>query len=413
MKGNPFMKKILLYIFLLSYSFCPLFCFCSCSEPDAETETFCNRSAVSFSNSIQSVGNQLYCAIPCRGMPIYRIDTETNTPVCLCMDPLCSHDSEECPFYGLSSYACLPDNNFALICNYIRKGEGYCHYLRIYNPASQRITMTGRFAEDGGFSLGPEIVADGVRIYQDSYHDEESDSNLFPLYRMDMKTGNTTPLIVDENGRPEDFSGQLLCLYKDRCFHTDFETIYSMNKDGTDSKPLCTLSESSTFYPLNFGGDSVYLLNGERNAAIRISLEDGTETVIPLQTEHTDSFQVTEDYYYYFAGEETVLGKAEVSGYADKEVVLPGGEFWRCDRNGENHEMLFCFEGDYAGIRPLEWRVVGGRFYCSYSMWIDSDGDGVYRDGDNMYSGPINGKKSWEMFYCDLETKECGILNIY
>ncbi len=397
-------------LFLILTIFCLIFC--SCSEDNNDVviaeDSFINRTAVNMANRMWTVGTNVYFTNGIFPSTLYMLDTAADSVICLCTDPLCDHKSDECPFYGLHSFEILEDGTILMFCSCFSE-DGYGAYIRHYDPRTGRITSSSEITTD---SLGPEIVHDGIRVYQDSLHDEETDTDIFPLYKSVLKTGEKTPLTLDSDGNPTDFSGQLLCFYEGRYYYTDFETVYSMDTDGGDIRPLCTLSEKNAFWPVVFGRDMIYLLNQERNSVIILSLKDGTETFVPLQTQRTDSFKITENYIYYFAGEETVLGKAVVSGYSADEVVLSGGELWRCGHNGENHEKVFSFEGEYSGLRPLEWAVVGDKFYCSYSMWVDHDGDGIYRDGDNIYSYAMNGKTTSELFFADLAAGTAEILDV-
>ena len=48
-----------------------------------------------------------------------------------------------------------------------------------------------------------------------------------------------------------------------------------------------------------------------------------------------------------------------------------------------------------------------GRYlYCVFYWWEDPDGDGIYRDGDQRYSYPVNGRSDCIFLRIDTETGE-------
>ena len=87
-------------------------------------------------------------------------------------------------------------------------------------------------------------------------------------------------------------------------------------------------------------------------------------------------------------------------------MELYGTEFRRCRPDGSGDERVFRFEGEYASYRPIHIAVAGRYLFCTYSWWEDPDGDGVYRDGGQQYSFPVNGRGNCSFLRIDCETGE-------
>jgi hypothetical protein len=74
--------------------------------------------------------------------------------------------------------------------------------------------------------------------------------------------------------------------------------------------------------------------------------------------------------------------------------------------------LVYRFEGDTAGIRPVHGIAAGNYYYCTYLWWDDPDGDGIYRDGADKYSWATNGKSDCDLLRIDLTTGELYRIHI-
>ena len=112
-------------------------------------------------------------------------------------------------------------------------------------------------------------------------------------------------------------------------------------------------------------------------------------------------------------GDDVVLGKADIRGYASSEVEITPLVICRSRHDGSGEERLALVTDIEKGLSPLGWIVVGNYFYCEYSYWEDADGDGIFTYGDNKYSTMItSGGAVCRLMRVDLTTGDIYIFSI-
>jgi len=335
---------------------------------------------------------------------LMRLNVKTGNITSVCADPLCQHDSSDCPFYGVNTFWILtPDGNIRYFRNYIesiKDAYGVTAGVVInvsfctFDTRASQMTVNEEFDPNEGWSGGNEFYSGDYRFYQSSRYDEETDSYVSSNLRMDMTTNKKT--VVTEN--PD----TMLFIIGERLYLTDSAVIYSVDFDGGD-RVDCVTGRFARRQILTDGEYVYYKADGE---LCRMSLSGGDEEPLGVYPNESYNYYLTENYIYYISGDEVVLGKAKIRGYASDIVTLEGGEFWRCAYDGSNNELVYKFEGDTAGFRPLYTTVAGNYIYCMYTWWTDADSDGVYVDGDNGYSFPVNGSTACTIMRIDVTTGE-------
>ncbi|MBR4742716.1 MAG: hypothetical protein IK082_00785 [Oscillospiraceae bacterium] len=339
-----------------------------------------------------------------------RLNLETGNVTALCPDPVCAHDTVECPLYGTRHFLPVQIDGMPQVLamrlyqspQQTLSGEEWTTVWDLvrYDPASGKRTVLETY--EGGTSFTPEVFLGTYRFYVSQVYDEEGNW-IGGLTRMDVTTGKTELLfegfympLLEKDGRVWVSDGVGFF-----SFEADHPApVLRPEFDGTSAM----LPEYSRF---STDGTNLYITQ-HLNKTVRVLPIDGSGEY-SLTLDFADYWYLlypVGGWIYYFSGETTVIGDARIRGYASDKVELYGEEFRRCRPDGSEDQCVFRFEGEWASYRPLHIASDGRYLYCDYSWWEDPDGDGVYRDGDNCYSFPVNGHDNCSLLRIDSETGE-------
>ena len=352
---------------------------------------------------------------------LYRLNPRTGNVTYVCGDPLCLHNSADCPLYGMLGIYHLTDSGelcynikYATVTKNQLTGETerekYNQFVH-YDAENQKKIVIDDIGEQSSY-YGPEIYSGKWRIYMGQEYDAENDRLIYGMRRADITTGKNSFWGGEEQSdgsfKPLENAAPLFAL-DGRFYFNDGKYIFSLDENGKNRENALELN-----LPLGLGciltdGTWLYYTSSDRQSILRTNLRSQkTETLVDDPEYTGSSFILTKDYIYYQSGTEIVLGKADIPGYAAKEIVLSGENFMRCRHDGSEKTPVFTFEGENAGIRPLYWTAVGNYIYCSYKLWDDSDSDGVFH-GEDQHLSDQNG---CELLRIDLSTKETKKITI-
>ncbi len=337
-----------------------------------------------------------------------RLNLATGNVTAVCSDPLCAHDSPECPLYGIYHFLPLKDLSILAVQQYSVTemtavgqviAEHVNRFIR-YVPEERKRIILEELGSQGGY--GPEVILGNYRFYLSQIYNEEGEW-IGGLSRMDLDTGNTEML----------FEGYYdLLFHKDgRVWVSDGVGFFSFEADHPAPVLRSEFVGTSAMLPeysrFSTDGTNLYITQ-HLNKTVRVLPIDGSGEY-SLTLDFADYWYLlypVGGWIYYFSGETAVIGDARIRGYASDKVELYGEEFRRCRSDGSEDQCVFRFEGEWASYRPLHIASDGRYLYCDYSWWEDPDGDGVYRDGDNCYSFPVNGHDNCALLRIDGETGE-------
>ena len=345
-----------------------------------------------------------------------RMNLETGNVTALCADPVCAHNTTECPLYGMRHFipVRIGEKTQILALRFYPypeqtlSGEEWATVWDLvrYDLMSGAKTVLETYEGHMGFT--PEVYLGTYRFHISQIYDEE-DNWIGGLTRMDITTGKTELLfegfympLLEKDGRVWVSDGVGIFSFEAQSpspfLREEFGSPSAMLPDQT----MCS-TDGTNLYVTQNQSDTVrvFPLDGGEERVISVSFADSYARIIPAG-----------GWLYYFSGENTVLGDARIRGYASDKVELYGEEFHRCRPDGSEDQCVFRFEGEWASYRPLHIASDGRYLYCDYSWWEDPDGDGVYRDGDNRYSFPVNGHDNCSLLRIDCETGEAEIITI-
>lgn len=349
-----------------------------------------------------------YIYIVC-GTP-YRLNTETGNVTTVCGDPLCTHDSDECPFFRNSgtgtAYYISADGSLCF--------PGDSGFVR-YDQKKMKRVLLDDYRGAASLFFAPEVYYDDYRIYSGFDYDPEKDKYTYGLRRADLKNGGSEFFggTTDEDGNYLPLKAQPWFTVGDRLYLEDGKCFFSLDKDGGDRKDLFAKKGGSGY--MYTDGEYIYYCEDDRSSIIRRSLDGGEPETVVTGVYSYQYFKLTDEYIYYMKpdGDDVVLGKADIRGYASSEVVITPLVICRSRHDGSGEERLALVTDTEKGFSPLGWIVVGNYLYCKYSYWEDADGDGIFTDGDNKYSTMItSGGAVCRLMRVDLTTGDRYIFSI-
>ena len=341
---------------------------------------------------------------------LVRMNVETGNVTDACPDPLCRHDTDTCPLYGIDSalggFLVGPDGKYYVFKMYrnpdrdsdVKNIQSFCQY------DAERDALLELSREVPAVK---ELYTERYRFSLNYTHDSEKQIYHYTLRRTDLNTGETVSLFAKEGNDAADTDELLFCI-GDRVYLNDHTCIYSVNTDGEDRR-----IHIEGRIPEDAMTDGTYLYYVDRHEICRRHLEGGAEERLGIFP-YSDRFMLTENYLYYRTGEDVVLGKASIKGYASDVVTLSAENLCRyAPGGGAREEIVYTFTGESGNIRPSQWTVAGNYCYTTYSRWTDADGDGIYRDGD-QYTSRASAENGFVFSFLriDLTTGAADIISV-
>lgn len=328
---------------------------------------------------------------------LQRLICSTGNVTTVCPDPLCMHDTSACPLYKVDSYIAAPDGNIYINQQYgdVRLnalGENIgvdhvAHYAR-FDPVSTKKKVYFSYISEDTDSLSlfisNEVFTDQYRIYKDYMADEKGVWHA-ALIRMNLESGEREFLESYSSGETQ---GDLITsvpfpgfLYGDseKLILLGDDGIYSLSTDGKSRETILTEIPTSNSYL----SDGKNLFYQKSDTLCTIPLSGGEEKVV---AENVYTWKMTENYIYFWTNDEVNLGEIDIKGYLADELILYGSTLMRCKHDGSGLTEVFTFNGDYENARAGSWLAAGNYVYMTYSKWSDTDGDGVFEDGDEFRS---------------------------
>lgn len=345
-----------------------------------------------------------------------RLNLKTGNVTALCDDPVCAHNTMECPLYGTRHFIPVRIGETTQVLalrlysypEQTLSGEEWTTVwdLVCYDPVSGKRTVLETY--EGNMGLFPEVYLGPYRFYISQVIDEEGNW-IGGLTRMDITTGITELL----------FKGFYMpLLEKDgRVWVSDGIGFFSFDAQSPSPALREEFGGTSDMLPdqttYSTDGANLYVTQNQSDTVRVIPLDGGEDRVITLSfAESCKRIIPADGWLCYFSGENTVLGEARIRGYASDKIELYGEEFRRCRPDGSEDQCVFRFEGEWASFRPHNIVTDGRYLYCTYSWWEDPDGDGIYRDDAQRSSLPVNGHDNCSLLRIDCETGDAKIITI-
>ena len=349
------------------------------------------------------------------GMPL-KINLLTGQTTTVCLDPLCMHDSEDCPFFSCSGSMADGEFLFYRRGDLVREEGGYSgsESLCTYNVLTGEAKLLETYPDSLIFA---GIHGDYLYYYTAIWANDGPElSCTYHLWRADGRTGKILSLPLDKEYRST--GGWTNNADYPNIHSFDGETITWRIADDTQPRAYRFYTTDLTgenrrdFDPLRtiFGS---YCRNGkEYTVKGRVELADPAkrgeaavmqndlyqstpaedELVLVAEDIGAGEFQVTDRYIYYMDSE-----NIQQKGAYTK---LIGCRIWRMEHDGtaremiaQNDELQFRCELTNHQSTMLDVKTDGETDYIAFSFWTTDENNKAIRSPDTLILNASTG--SW------------------
>jgi hypothetical protein len=325
---------------------------------------------------------------------LMRYNTSTGNITYVCPDPLCNHDTPDCPLYGIIGTFIINKNIVYFNCRYnylVRKSDGTPDYYKkffgfvSYDIENNKRTVLEEY-EDTLISGRPfDIFIENYHYYYKNVYYEESNNYKITICRRNLITNEVMML--------DDISLQgvttiMLFTLNNRIYFSDGRSIFSTDYAGNDYQTLINgkfdiayTDGQSIYYRSKLNDTTQFSQSKDVYTVHRVDFNGKNDIDLNLCTKN---FAITEKFIYYIAYDEQIIGKNGIKGRSGENIVLTGSEIRRCNHDGSDNICVFRFEGDMANCQLSDFplTVIGNYIYSSYEKWTDINGDGTFVDGE-------------------------------
>jgi len=334
---------------------------------------------------------------------LLRMNLRTGNITTLCPDPLCDHNSSDCPFAGNITSFFIDDQTVFYRRSYNEydsqsKKHDRKRQLCIYDMKNMKLTVLKEeeIISQRSYGETKQCLYDSINkqyYYNDYVYDEKNDDYSWATYRMDITTGKETVFMKNSSS---DITERFLFLLDDRIYFTDTFQIYSTDLNLQDkqihaegnfiSKHIFT-NGKHIFYDIPQDDETVNLYRLDLNGKNPIDLHINTTT----------GWQLTQNYIYY----PVPAHKLETG------VNLLSNAINRCDHNGENHTQIVKTEfGENGSYQQLTGcKVIGNYIYCNFYVFTDTNDNNIY-DNTSEYSSNFSLPDDFHFLRIDTTTGE-------
>lgn len=312
----------------------------------------------------------------------YLYNDKTGNLGCLCIDPLCFHNTPDCPYYGLISSVVF--NNHKAYYHALDPAEGIYVYYELDLQNNRKRELRSR-------PMGAQVLSQYFDHDYAYYYDiiEEDDpiqktvNRYYAFMRQNLKT-----LETEELSRTE---GYIDTIIRHR-FGDTF--LFRRQSDGNLLiAPVDNLSAQTVIFDgfvsgknnsMQIEGDTVFFLELTDAGAVLSSIcYDGTgcrSYPIPELFDKIQSYYVTEKNIYYMGNEPLDIPSGGVTSFLCPRTI------WRMDR--ETEEITLAYEMDERlDLVDIEQFIVKGNYiYAKYVLFTEDyqaidDSEGCLRLG--------------------------------
>lgn len=321
---------------------------------------------------------------------LYRIDVLSATGTPVCPDPLCGHDTNECPFYGINTEG----SGIAGSGIYYLRGSvpmKYCRQVCRFDLESGKLAI---LYENSAATIARLFVFDDYVYFLELVGDgKESPTYTFHLMRYSIRDGKTTDLGNTGAAKNTDIYASV----DGRLYWEDAggaETYFSTDIDGKnrmdgDRLPDRTRSGNYSVMTENIQVIDRAYINMYTCDVVSKNLTSGETSVI---VRNNPSFPMIYDgkvFYYRFQKEPLLIGDIVDEDSVERKKIFDarGTELYVCDFDGQNDRLLcdIADSGYLFGItNSMLWSSGNGEYYCTtlISYRQSEDGQTVER-GEN------------------------------
>ena len=362
------------------------------------------------------------------GISLYRMNVRNGNLSSVCPNPICKHNTPECPFYGLAGSFNIYAHKVLFNSMYIRSlekpnangetiesGGAY----KTYDLESGKLTERNAIDPYNYTEYTKQLFLGEDCYYYDYIYNGSIDNWVFSINKWNLPTNKVYSLCGEENVMTDystaSLSTRILFSLDDMLYFTDGKTLYR-----TDSEYRSHEIVAEGIFNGNVMTDGEYIYYSVKLPVNHSSREvctiyrmkfDGTDQMdLNIQTED-DRWNLTTRYIYYREYEERKIGVKRSKGVKgeEDELILYGGNIVRCGHDGTEKIAVFECKGDFKNYLTYDECVEGRYVYCLFDWWEDPNKDNVFDDSD--YHESWN-HLDYRIMRIDTETGDVLIINM-
>lgn len=344
--------------------------------PSSDTQNTTYQNASVLMAQIFPSGKYIYFTV---ANMLYRFNTETGNITSACADPLCMHNSVECPFFHNNhavTYVSIFDDriyfktresDFAnkVLISVDQDGEHY-HVptiltCKVYDIANQEVKISKRDYSESGLLYHNEYCTEHEEYYFDMIHDEETDQWSKALKCYDSRTNKTRVI-----GNYQENTNTVFVKYEDgKLLYCDEISFGWLNTQSGQKEAIF----EGDCVALSCDDANYYYIKSEDKSLWRMPIAGGDPEYLGVNDVRGD-YNITDNYIYF-----RYLKAHQVATMSDGQPYeYVGQEFWRMDKDGSNLIKVFEFTGEYEAYN-INNMVINGNYI--YGIWkrVDEEGN--------------------------------------
>ena len=302
---------------------------------------------------------------------LYRINVLNATGTPVCPDPLCAHDTSDCPFYSIDTGG---SGIVGSSIYYLRDSVPmkYCRQVCRFNLESGKFET---LYENNAATIARLFVFEDYVYFLELTDDgKDSPTYMFRLMRYGIRDGKTADL--GNTGAEKNID--IYACADGRLYWEDTggaETYFSTDTDGKNRIDGDRLSDRARSGNYSVTTENIQVIdhayiNMYTCDVVSKNLTSGETSVI---IKNNPSFPMIYDgkvFYYRFQKEPLLIGNVvdEDSGERKKIFDARGTELYVCDFDGQNDRLLcdIADSGYLFGItNNMLWSSGNGEYYCT------------------------------------------------
>ncbi len=375
-----------------------------------KVEPFENYSPFDYTPSSDSMQNVINCSsnstyMACINPYLYfynsnvivRYNPEANSITYLCSDPLCLHNSPDCPFYGLDVLY-----GFYIYENtiYYRQQYDYQKNGKItdsVNRISAYSINTGELAvlrnlDDSPLSTSNMIFYDHFYLYTDIIFNNETHKSTYNLCRQDLNTKNIEIVLSEESWNTVPLFTYNNVLY---IRNSEKKELYSANADT----PLEMKKISDDTGKIAFCKDGYFIFKDQQGSLFRMNAD--SSNIQSLNIKNVDYFYLTDNYIYYTQVDQKLKGKTEDG----QDINIDLYSISRIDHDGNNNELVWKNNNSSELLLPKNFVVYGNYIYTVFDYFkVDDFITGISSRSNDFIYARIN-CDTQDIFYITISVK--------
>jgi hypothetical protein len=241
---------------------------------------------------------------------LYRFNIMTGNITTVCPDPLCAHNTPDCPFYAM-------DPDYYVYKNKIYYGRtfyfdidfkdlGFSSDFVSFDISESKLKQYYSSEDISGALIGSELYVDKYRFYYDAIVDTKINTVNTTINRMNLEDGSIDVLKVNSSFKigsndSTNFGDKFLFAIGQRIYFTDGMEIYSTDFNMNDRQDII----SGAFISSKILTDGEYIYWGESEDSDNTNFKTLYRTKLDGSGEKssigiiTEDWQLTKNYIYY------------------------------------------------------------------------------------------------------------------